>query len=87
MYCINGVSGSSLLTESTDSMIIYIEREREKVTIDVLRRLASLAINAVNCISVLRVTCPCCFVCVCAFCDSFLCFISWLISGSLSYLK
>ena len=32
MYCVNGTSRSSLLIESTDSMIyIYIERERETV--------------------------------------------------------
>ena len=30
-YCVNGESRSSLLIESTDSMIyIYIERERER---------------------------------------------------------
>ena len=44
-------------------------------------------INEVNCNSVLRVSCLCCFVCVCVcvFCDSFLCSISLLLlSGSLS---
>ena len=42
-------------------------------------------VNAVDCSSVLRVTCPCCFVCVCVFCDSFLCSISLLLlSDSLS---
>ena len=30
MYCVNGESGSSLLIESTDSMININERERER---------------------------------------------------------
>ena len=43
-----------------------------------------MLINAVDCSSVLRVTRPW-FVCVCAFCDSFLCSISLLLlSDSLS---
>ena len=37
MYCVNGESRSSLLIESTDSMI-------DKVAIDFVRMLASLAI-------------------------------------------
>ena len=42
MYCVNGESGSSLLIESTDSMIyinIYIY-----IAVELTRKLASLAI-------------------------------------------
>ena len=52
-----------------------------------LRLLGNITFNTVNCNSVLRVTCPCCFVCLCVFCDSFLCSISFLLlSGSPSYI-
>ena len=47
-------------------------------TADVRTCAEKLKISAVNCNVALRVACPCCFVCVCVFCDSFLCSISLL---------